>query len=177
MLNNSQKSTQSKYEKKIKKGKENIFMIIHNQEESCILGLNNQKIVPETLLIHKKTKDNSLLQGYINKQQINDSSPIKIILDLEETDFPEIYIQSENQEETFHEALSLNESITIFCEFIPFSILFCIFNTPYGQIGKKSFSNTNAPLTQYFKYLFLNTISEEQRQLIQEAIYAETDTI
>lgn len=176
MLNNTQKKHQNKYEKRIEKGKDNNFMIIHNQEKSQISGYK-QTLVPDTLLIHKKTKGNSLLQGYINKQEINDSSPIKIILDLEEVDFPEIYIQIDNHEEFFNETLSLNDSITIFCEFAPYSILFCIFNTPYGQIGKKSFSNTNAPLTHYFKYLFLNTLSEEQRELIQESIYAEADTL
>lgn len=133
------------------------------------MGLQ-QDVTLNTLLIHNRNNGESLFQGYINKTPINDSSPINIFLDLEDIELPEVYISTSEDVEQLSD--SLDDFTIIFCEFIPYSILFYVFNTPYSQIGKKSLSSNNIPLTDYFKKLFLDTLPDDQSQIIQRKLYA-----
>lgn len=169
IMKNSIEKIVNKFQKKLKKG-QSVFIISHNHDKSIFLGLK-EEIVLDTLLIHKKVDGNSLVQGYINNKPIKESSPISIFLDLEEIDFPEVYLHSGDQVEILPECTE--DFIVIFCEFVPYSILFYVFNTPYSQRGKKSISAENKPLTDYFKHLFLSTLPDDQRQIIQDSLYAE----
>lgn len=169
IMKNSIEKTVNKFKKKIKKG-QSVFIISHDHDKSILLGLK-EDIILDTLLIHKKVDGSSLVQGYINNKPIKESSPISIFLDLEEIDYPEVYFHSEDQFDVLSEFTE--DLIVIFCEFVPYSILFYVFNTPYSQRGKKSISAGNKPLTDYFKHLFLNTLPNDQRQIIQDSLYAE----
>ena len=163
-----------KFEKKINKGK-NAFIILQTLEDSMLLGLN-QEVSLNTLLIHQKNNGRSLIQGFINKTPINDAAPVNIFLDLEDIELPNVYFYKDEHVEQLSD--STDDFIVIFCEFIPYSILFYVFNTPYSQIGKKSLSSMNIPLTEYFKQLFLDTLPNDKRQIIQEALYREyTDQV
>ena len=155
-----------KFERKQKNGK-HAFLIVSDSEKAIISWLNEEAAL-DTLLIYKRNDGKEVLTGFIENNPINGDEPISVLLDLEDSESPDIYFESEHDKKKLEEGL--NDLLVIFCEFKDVSFFFYVFNTIDMQIGIKSFNQSKLSNTQFFKHSFLNSLPYHKQSSISSLL-------
>lgn len=156
-----------KFEKKKKNGK-NVFLFVSDPKNAVMSGLH-EDVSLDTLLVYNRNDGNEALSGFIKNNPINENQPIRVLLDLEEDEFPSIYFENDQDREKLGE--DTDDLLVIFCEFKQYSFFFYVFNTKDMQIGIKNFNHNKLTNTQFFKHSFLNTLPDHEKKATELLLF------